>query len=67
MVSTGVDTTLARRIARGEYAIDEHAVAEAIMRRFGLRASDVLIAPQAVDPSVPGVEHDEPAAGRDAA
>jgi hypothetical protein len=45
MVRTGMDATLLRRLSRGEYVVDEHAVADAILRRSrsGSRASGVLI------------------------
>ena len=33
MVSSGVDPTVLSRVARGEYVIDEKAVAEAMVRR----------------------------------
>ena len=54
---------LARRIARGEYVVDPHAVADAILRR-GL---GVLEAAEAVDDALGGVEQDEPAPGPDLA
>ena len=54
---------LARRIARGEYVVDPHAVADAILRR-GL---GVLEAAEAVDDAPGGVEQDEPAPGPDLA
>jgi hypothetical protein len=45
------------------YVVDEHAVAEAILRR--LRASSMLISPKVVHPLPLGVEEDGPAAGDD--
>jgi Anti-sigma-28 factor, FlgM len=55
---------LAQQIARGEYVIDPHAVAEAMLRAD---FSAVLVAPQAVDGASGRVEQDEPGSGRDLA
>ena len=64
MVSTGADPRLAERIARGEYVVDTHAVAEAIVRRF---RSPVLVALEALrGPAVPPDE-DEAVPGDDLA
>jgi Anti-sigma-28 factor, FlgM len=65
---------LAEQIARGEYVIDPHAVAEAMievararaLRGRPLRASDVFEAAQPLD-RPPRVEQDEPGAGSDVA
>ena len=49
MVRTGIDPTLARTVVRGEYVVDAHAVAEAMLRRRSARrdsASGVLVAPK---------------------
>jgi hypothetical protein len=54
---------LARRIARGEYVVDPHEVADAILRR-GL---GVLEPADPVDGTAGAVEQDEPAAGPDLA
>ena len=47
-MGTTVDATLVERIRRGEYEVDAHAVAEAMMRRWRTM-SFVLIAAQALD------------------
>jgi hypothetical protein len=65
-MSTTDKDALARRIAEGEYVVDTHAVAEAMLRRGGL-SSLVLISPQAGDVTPLGVEQDDPAAGADVA
>jgi hypothetical protein len=52
---------LARSIERGEYVVDPHAVAEAILRR-GL---GVLEPAEPLDGPSGGVEQDEPAPGAD--
>jgi hypothetical protein len=57
---------LADQIARGEYVVDPHAVAEAMLSR-PLRASLVLEAPQALERLPGGVQQDEPRAGPDLA
>jgi hypothetical protein len=54
---------LARRIERGEYVVDPHAVADAILRR-GL---GVLETAEPVDGASCGVEQDETAPGPDLA
>jgi hypothetical protein len=53
---------LADQIARGEYVVDPHAVAEAMLRSD---LSLVLEAPQALERLPGGVEQDEPLAGPD--
>jgi hypothetical protein len=55
---------LAQQIARGEYVIDPHAVAEAMLKSD---FSAVLVAPQPLDGPPARVEQDEPAAGPDLA
>jgi hypothetical protein len=55
---------LAQQIARGEYVIDPHAVAEAMLKAD---FSAVLVAPQPLDRPPGRVEQDEPAAGSDVA
>jgi|SoiMethySBSTD1v2_1073268.scaffolds.fasta_scaffold1350513_2 hypothetical protein len=61
MMSTTDKDALARRIAEGDYVIDTHAVAEAMLRRGGL-SSLVLISPQAGDGTPVRAEQDDPAA-----
>ncbi len=55
---------LAEQIARGEYVVDAHAVAEAMLRT-GLSA--VLEAPEALERPPGRVEQDEPGPGPDLA
>ena len=55
---------LARAIERGEYEVDPHAVAEAMLRR---RNPLVLEPAQPLDGPPVGVEQDEPAADADVA
>jgi hypothetical protein len=58
MVSTTIDATLVERIRRGEYEVDAHAVAEAMVQRWK-SMSFVLIAAQALDgPAVDADEHE---------
>ena len=66
MMSTTDKDALARRIAEGDYVVDTHAVAEAMLRRGGL-SSLVLISPKPADGPPVGVEQDDPAAGADVA
>lgn len=56
---------LADQIARGEYVVDPHAVAEAMLRIGDWSA--VLEAPHALERLPGGVEQDEPRAGPDLA
>jgi hypothetical protein len=55
---------LADQIARGEYVVDPHAVAEAMLRSD---LSAVFEAPQALERLSGGVEQDDPVAGSDLA
>jgi hypothetical protein len=55
---------LADQIARGEYVVDPHAVAEAMLRAD---LSLVLEAPHALERPPGGVEQDEPLPGADVA
>ena len=48
MMSTMSKDALARAIARGEYVVDAHAVAEAMLRRWR-RRSAVLVPAQPLD------------------
>jgi hypothetical protein len=52
---------LAGLIARGEYSVDPHAVATAML------ASPMFVAAQPLDRPAVGVEQDEPAPGADLA
>jgi hypothetical protein len=67
MMSTRSKDALARLIARGEYVVDTHAVAAAMLRRSGGFPSLVLVAPQSLDRAPVRVEQDEPAPGADVA
>jgi hypothetical protein len=67
MMSTMSKDGLARQIARGEYVVDVHAVAEAMLGRPGGVPSLVLVAPQSLDRATLRVEQDEAAPGADVA
>jgi hypothetical protein len=64
MVNTTVDAGLVERIQRGEYDVDAHAVAEAMVRRWK-SVSFMLIAAQALDdpPVLPDEGEPESGAG----
>jgi hypothetical protein len=66
MVSTGINPALARRISRGEYVVDEHAVAEAIVRCWR-RDSLVLVAAQSLDRAAVRADEEQLPAGNDRA
>ena len=53
MMSTMSKDALARAIARGEYVVDAHAVAEAMLRRTGGRPSLRARSPAAPRPARP--------------
>jgi hypothetical protein len=67
MMSTMSKDALARLIARGEYVVDAHAVAEAMLRHAGGAPSVVLVAPQSLNGSAVRVEQDDAAPGVDVA
>jgi len=67
MMSTMSKDALARLIARGEYVVDTHAVAAAMIRRARGGPSLVLVAPQPLDCAALGVEQDDAAAREDVA
>jgi Anti-sigma-28 factor, FlgM len=56
---------LARAIAQGEYVVDAHAVAEAMLRRGSPLA--VLVPAQPLDRPAAGVEQDDALPGADVA
>lgn len=60
VVSTGPDPTLVERVRRGEYVVDEHAVAEAILRRWRRDRSVMLVAAQALDRLAVVADENEP-------
>jgi hypothetical protein len=66
MMSTMSKDALARLIARGEYVVDTHAVADAMLER-GALLSLVLVAPQALDRAPVSIEQDDAAPGADVA
>jgi hypothetical protein len=66
MVNTTIDEGLVDRVRRGEYEVNAHAVAEAMIRRW-TSASFVLVAPQALDEPAVGSDEREPGAGPDVA
>jgi hypothetical protein len=61
-----VDPELMRRVRAGEYVVDPHAVARAMLRAGVVRpgSSAVLEAPQAGD-TAPGPDEPEPGSGLD--
>jgi hypothetical protein len=61
MAGTGIDAALLRRVRRGEYAVDAHAVAAAML------ASGVLVAPQPGNLAAAFVEKRQALARRDLA
>jgi hypothetical protein len=65
MVIAGIDPTLVERVRRGEYVVDEHAVAEAVLRRW--RGSPMLVAEQAGDRTPVLADEDGPLAADDLA
>ncbi len=67
MMRTMSKDALARAIARGDYVVDTHAVAAAMIRRARGGPSLVLVAPQPVDRPAVRIEQDEPAPGADVA
>ena len=56
---------LASRVARGEYEIDEHRVAEAMLRRRGNGL--LMLVPPGGEGSASGGAQDDPGPGLDAA
>jgi hypothetical protein len=62
-----MDATLVERIRRGEYVVDEHAVAEAVLRRWCRAPSVVLVAAQARDRVPVAADEHEPRRGDDLA
>jgi Anti-sigma-28 factor, FlgM len=62
MVSTGGDPSLRERIARGEYMVDPHAVAEAMLRR-----SPMLVPAEALERLAVLPDEDESLPGPDVA
>ena len=55
-----MDPTLVERVRRGEYVVDEHAVAEAILRRWRRNRSVMLEAVQALDRLAVAADEHEP-------
>jgi hypothetical protein len=67
MMSTSSKDAVARLIARGEYVVDTHAVAEAMLRRSGGSPSLVLVPAQPLDRQPVRVEQDDAPPGADVA
>lgn len=59
------DDELMARLTRGEYEIDEHRVAEAMLRRRG--PGLLVLVPGDVEGPAPGRPQDDPGPGRSAA
>jgi hypothetical protein len=64
MMNTTIDERLVDRVRRGDYEVDAHAVAEAMIRRWS-GASVVLIAGQALDEPAVGSDERESDPGPD--
>jgi hypothetical protein len=64
MMNTTIDGSFVDRVRRGEYEVNAHAVAEAMMRRWN-STSIVLVAPQPLDEPAAGSDEREPGAGPD--
>jgi hypothetical protein len=64
MVNMSIDEGLVDRVRRGDYEVDTHAVAEAMIRRWS-STSVVLIADQALDEPAVASDEREPGAGPD--
>jgi hypothetical protein len=68
-VASGIDPELQRRVRAGEYAVDPHAVADAIVRRAAERAGTRRLSPVLVARELDGlaapVEQPDAGAGRD--
>jgi hypothetical protein len=64
MMNTTIDEGLVDRVRRGDYEVDAHAVAEAMIRRWN-STSVVLIADQALDEPAVASDEREPGAGPD--
>jgi hypothetical protein len=60
MVRTGISQSLLRRVMSGEYVVDEHAVAEAMLARLGGRrgGSSVLVSRKSLDRRAGGSPED---------
>ena len=69
MVRTGISQSLLRRVTSGEYVVDEHAVAEAMLTRLGGRrgGSSMLVSREPVDRRSAGSDEDGSASGGDLA
>jgi hypothetical protein len=61
-MDTGVDPRLVERVQRGEYVVDPHAVAAAMIRRWRGGPSPVLVAVEPLDDPAVRADEDEPAA-----
>ena len=59
------ESDLVSRVTRGEYVIDTHLVAEAMLRRRGRGL--LMLVPTQVDRSAVGKGEDDPGPGLDAA
>ena len=64
MMGMEADPSLGERIARGEYVVDPHAVAEAMLKRL---RSGVFVAPEVVDRPAVAPDEEKPLAGDDLA
>jgi hypothetical protein len=62
-----MDPELVDRVAHGDYAVDSHAVARAILDRVHARRSAMLVAAQLLAQDPRRVSEDDPLAGEDTA
>jgi hypothetical protein len=72
VVNRTIDADLVERVRRGQYEVDAHAVAEAVIRRWNPPGpaparSLVLVADQTLDDLAVGADEGESEAGRDLA
>jgi hypothetical protein len=72
VVSRTIDAALVERVRRGQYEVDAHAVAEAMIRRWNVpepapARSLVLVADEPLDDPAVGPDEGESETGRDLA
>ena len=60
MARSGRAKVLRKRLSCGDYVVDPHVVAEAILRLVGLRSSSMFVSAQPLEDLTSGAEQDEP-------
>ena len=65
MVRMGISQSLLRRVTSGDYIVDEHAVAEAMLARLG--GSSMFVSRETLDRGSAGSREDGAAPGGDLA